>query len=239
MADLVSVVLPTYNERENIGPLIEGILAHVERPVEVIVVDDDSPDGTWQVVQAVAERDPRVRLLRRIGERGLTSALTAGIGQSRGSVVAWMDCDLSMPPEVLPALLAATDQADLAAGSRYVPGGADEGHSLTGRLFSRTINLAASLLLGWQIKDYTSGFLAVRRPVFDRIALRGDYGEYCIDLLARAQRLGFTVREVPYRCAPRRQGESKTAANAAGYIRRGWKYVVTILRLRFETSEVS
>jgi len=230
---LASVVLPTYNERENIGELIERTLASVQQPGEGIVVDDDSPDGTWQIVQVTAERDPRIRLLRRMDERGLTSALMAGIGLAQGDVVAWMDCDLSMPPELLPTLLAATGQADVVAGSRYVPGGRDDGRSLTGQLFSRTINLAASLLLGWQIKDYTSGFLAVRRSVFDRIPLRGDYGEYCIDLLARAQRLGFTVREVPYHCAPRLRGQSKTATNAIGYIKRGWKYVVTILRLRF------
>jgi dolichol-phosphate mannosyltransferase len=230
---MVSVVLPTYDERQNIQPLIEGILTHVKRPVEIVVVDDDSPDGTWQVVQDMAGQDPRIHLLRRMDERGLTSALMAGIRSSRGEVIAWMDCDLSMPPEVLPALLAATDEVDLALGSRYVRGGADVGHSLVGRLFSRTINLAASLFLGWGVKDYTSGFLAVRREVFDQITLRGDYGEYCIDLLARAQKLGFSVREVPYQCVPRMRGESKTAANALGYIRRGWKYVVTVLRLRF------
>lgn len=232
---LVSAVLPTYDERENIGPLIDGILAHVQRPVEVVVVDDDSPDGTWQVVQEMAHQDSRIQLIRRTDERGLTSALMTGIRQSRGDVIVWMDCDLSMPPEVLPALLAATDEVDLAVGSRYVSGGADVGHSLVGQLFSRTINLAASLLLGWEIKDYTSGFLAVRRHVFDQITLRGDYGEYCIDLLARARRQGFTIREVPYHCVPRLRGESKTATNPWGYIRRGWKYVLTVLRLRFTT----
>jgi glycosyltransferase involved in cell wall biosynthesis len=232
--ELVSVVLPTYNERENIGLLIEGILAHVRPPVEVIVVDDNSPDGTWQLVQETASRDPRVALLRRTNERGLTTALVAGIGQARGALVAWMDCDLSMPPEVLPRLIQATREADLAVGSRYLPGGADVGHSLPGRSFSRTINLAASLFLGRGITDWTSGFLVVRRPVFDRVSLRGDYGEYCIDLLARARRLGFTVREIPYRCVPRQRGESKTATNVMGYFRRGFKYVVTIVRLWLE-----
>jgi dolichol-phosphate mannosyltransferase len=113
---LVSVVLPTYNERENIGLLIEGILKHVQRPVEVVVVDDDSPDGTWQVVQSMAGKDGRVRLIRRTTERGLTSALMAGIRASRGQVIAWMDCDLSMPPEVLPDLLEVTERVDLAVG---------------------------------------------------------------------------------------------------------------------------
>jgi glycosyltransferase involved in cell wall biosynthesis len=230
-SSLVSVVLPTYDERDNIGVLIERILAHVHRSVEIVVVDDDSPDGTWQLVEAMAEEDARIRLLRRTDERGLTSALMAGIGLARGDVIAWMDCDLSMPPEVLPSLLDATNEVDIAVGSRYVRGGADVGHSLVGQLFSRTINLWASLLLGWDVKDYTSGFLAVRRPVFDQIDLRGDYGEYCIDLLARAQRLGYTIREIPYHCVPRLEGESKTATNALGYIRRGWKYVLTVLRL--------
>jgi len=199
----LTVILPTYNERENIPILIDGILRHVKTPVQVLVVDDDSPDGTWQVVQEIAAREPRVRLLHRTTERGLTSAIWAGIRAADTDAVSWMDCDLAMPPEVIPALLARlAEGADIALGSRYVPGGSDPGHSLMARVFSVTINLFASLLLGWRVRDYTSGFIATRRTVFDlptgqhgepvepaecgRITLRGDYGEYCIDLLARA-----------------------------------------------------
>ena len=231
----VSVVLPTFNERDNIGPLIQALLTHlVDALPEIIVVDDDSPDGTWQVVAEMAGKDERIRLLRRQDERGLTSAIAAGIDQARGDVVVWMDCDFSMPPEVVPQLVAALDEGyDLAAGSRYVRGGHDVGHSWTGRAFSWTINAAASLCLGWQVRDYTSGFIAARRQVFDRITLQGDYGEYCIDLLYRAGRLGLRIREIPYTCTPRLSGESKTAANAWGYVRRGTKYATTILRLRF------
>ncbi|MGQ9567586.1 MAG: polyprenol monophosphomannose synthase [Anaerolineae bacterium] len=228
----VSVVLPTYNERDNIGPLIQALLAQVQEPVEVWVVDDDSPDGTWQVVQALAEEDPRVHLLRRVGERGLTSALAAGIAASRGEVVVWMDCDFSMPPEVVPRLVAALGGADVAVGSRYVRGGQDVGHSWMARAFSWAINLFASLLLGWGVRDYTSGFVAARREVLERIPLRGDYGEYCIDFLYRAQRAGCRVVEIPYTCAERASGESKTGANVLDYLRRGWKYVWTVLRLR-------
>ncbi|MGQ9593581.1 MAG: polyprenol monophosphomannose synthase [Anaerolineae bacterium] len=228
----VSVVLPTYNERDNIGPLIQALLAQVQEPVEVWVVDDDSPDGTWQVVQALAEEDPRVHLLRRVGERGLTSALAAGIAASRGEVVVWMDCDFSMPPEVVPRLVAALGGADVAVGSRYVRGGQDVGHSWMARAFSWAINLFASLLLGWGVRDYTSGFVAALREVLERIPLRGDYGEYCIDFLYRAQRAGCRVVEIPYTCAERASGESKTGANVLDYLRRGWKYVWTVLRLR-------
>jgi dolichol-phosphate mannosyltransferase len=229
----VSVVLPTYDERENIGPLIEALLDNLaDVPTEIVVVDDDSPDGTWQVVADIAERDERVRLLHRVDERGLTSAIVAGIGQARGDIVVWMDCDFSMPPEVVPQLVATADQGyDLAAGSRFVRGGRDIGHSWTGRVFSWTINFFASLLLGWQVRDYTSGFIAARRHIFDHITLQGDYGEYCIDLFHRTRRLGFRIKEIPYDCVPRERGESKTALNVWGYLRRGIKYVTTILRL--------
>jgi dolichol-phosphate mannosyltransferase len=233
----LTVILPTYNERENIPILIEGILRSVTTPVQVLVVDDNSPDGTWQVAEEIAEAEPRVRLLRRITERGLTSAIWAGIQAADTDAVSWMDCDLAMPPEVIPQLLdRLAGGADVAVGSRYVRGGSDPGHSLTARAFSITINLFASMLVGWNVRDYTSGFIAARRGIFDLpgspgITLQGDYGEYCIDLLARAQMAGLKVQEVPYTCGARLSGESKTGSNPMDYIRRGWKYVLTTLRL--------
>jgi dolichol-phosphate mannosyltransferase len=233
----ITIVLPTFNERDNIVPLIRrGLAALADYQVEMLVVDDASPDGTWRVVADLAEKESRVRLIRRTQERGLTSAIATGIAQAQGTRVGWMDCDLSMPPEDLPRLAAAlSDGVDLAVGSRYIPGGRDIGHSWVGRAFSRTINLAASLLLDGRITDYTSGFILARRPVLDNIQLRGDYGEYCIDLLYRAIRAGYNVVEVPYHCVPRASGESKTATHPVGYIIRGWNYVVTILRLRLRS----
>lgn len=233
----ISIVLPTFNEAGNIGPLIDRTLAalgHTPGGVEVVVVDDNSPDGTWRLVAQKAQADPRVRLIHRTGESGLTSAIQRGIREARGRWVGWMDCDLSMPPEDWPQLAAAlAGGADIAVGSRYVPGGGDVAHSLTGRLFSRIINLWAGLVLVWSIKDYTSGFILARRQIFDEIDLRGDYGEYCIDLLYRAHRAGYAIRELPYLCVPREAGESKTAANMWGYLTRGVNYVTTVLRLRF------
>jgi dolichol-phosphate mannosyltransferase len=229
----VTVVLPTYNERDNIVLLIEGILAHVDPAPEILVVDDDSPDGTWRIVGELAQEHPTVRLIRRVDERGLTSAISRGIAEADGSVVVWMDTDLSMPPDRIPDLLAALEDADLAIGSRYVEGGRDVGHSFAAVAFSRTINFFAGLFLGFTVRDYTSGFLAVRKEVFDRISLRGDYGEYCIDLLYRAKKLGYRLEEVPYDCVERHAGESKTATNVLGFFTRGSNYVITILRLRF------
>jgi dolichol-phosphate mannosyltransferase len=229
----VSVVLPTYNERDNIGPLIEAILANLDQSTQIIVVDDDSPDGTWQVAQEMATNDERIELLRRTDERGLTSALNAGIARARGDIIAWMDCDLSMPPDKLPELVEALAECDLAIGSRYVKGAKDVGHSFAGRAFSWIMNFCTSLLLGFAIRDYTSGFIAAKRELFDQITLRGDYGEYCIDLLHRARKKGFKIQEIPYYFVPRKSGESKTATRIGDYFRRGIKYVILVLRLRF------
>ncbi|OQY26051.1 MAG: hypothetical protein B6I38_11820 [Anaerolineaceae bacterium 4572_5.1] len=210
----ISIVLPTFNERDNISPLIERTLTALsDYELEIVVVDDDSPDGTWQLVAEKAKSDPRVRLIRRVDERGLTSAIQRGITEARGDRVGWMDCDLSMPPEDWPKLAALlANGADVAVGSRYV---------------------AAGLALDWGIKDYTSGFILARKEVFSKISLQGDYGEYCIDLLYRAKKAGFSVQEAPYVCVPREAGESKTALNAWGYVTRGVNYVKTVGRLRF------
>jgi dolichol-phosphate mannosyltransferase len=138
-----------------------------------------------------------------------------------------------MPPEEWPRLAEALRQgAGMAVGSRYVPGGGDVAHSWTGRTFSRVINIWAGLLLDWSIKDYTSGFILGRKEIFEKIDLRGDYGEYCIDLLYRAKKAGYPIRELPYLCIPREAGESKTATTMWGYLRRGVNYVKTIWKLR-------
>jgi dolichol-phosphate mannosyltransferase len=234
----ISIVLPTYNEAGNIELLIDRTLRTLGSypgGVEVVVVDDDSPDATWRLVNEKMAADARVRLIHRKDERGLTSAISRGIHEARGRWVGWMDCDLSMPPEDWPHLAAAlANGADMAVGSRYVPGGGDVAHSFSGRLLSRIINVWAGLVLAWSIKDYTSGFILGRREIFDKIDLRGDYGEYCIDMLYRTTRAGYTIRELPYLCVPREVGQSKTATNIGGYLTRGINYVITVLRLRFK-----
>ena len=121
--------------------------------------------------------------------------------------------------------------ADVAIGSRYAPGGRDARGDRMAVTFSAVINRGARLLLGGPVRDYTTGFVAARRAVLDQVRLRGDYGEYCIDFLARARRKGCRIVEVGYVCQPRAAGQSKTAPSFWGFIRRGRKYVTTILRL--------
>ena len=229
----VSVILPTFNERDNIGPLITRIGEALEESYEILVIEDDSPDRTWEVVEEFASRDSHIKLYRRMHERGLTSAIREGINRARGDIVVWMDCDLSMPPELIPRLIAQIPSCDLAIGSRYVAGGKDLGHSFLNSLGSRLLCLACSLFLNSGIKDYTSGFIAAKKDVVRDLGLKGDYGEYCIRLLYQAVRKGYRVMEIPYTLVPRISGQSKTATNPFGLLWRGRKYFYTLLELRF------
>ncbi|MGQ9672344.1 MAG: polyprenol monophosphomannose synthase [Candidatus Aminicenantales bacterium] len=234
----LSVILPTYNERENIGPLVRQIYGATGEETEVIVVDDDSPDRTWAVVEAMRSEYPNLKLIRRRRKSGLVSALNEGIANSSGEVVAWMDCDLSMPPSKLRDLCQGiVDGYDMAIGSRFVPGGGVEiitGSQDTALAFfmSYVLNFFIQRLLGKRIKDYTSGFIALRRSVLDRIPLRGDYGEYFIELSYRALRLGYRILEIPYLSLARRKGTSKTGTHFFHYLKRGSKYVWRTLKLK-------
>ena len=235
----VSVVLPTFNEKENIPPLILDIQSQLNnQEYEIIVVDDDSPDGTWKVVQELEEKDDRIHILRRCGRSGLVSAISEGIDMSTGDVVVWMDADLSMPPEKIKDLLGKIDDGyDLSVASRYVPGGGmviieKSQDSFLAIFLSLFMNVVIQRMLDPSFKDYTSGFVAVRRKVLEDIELRGDYGEYFIDFIYRAIKKGYKIAEVPYVCGARKYGVSKTGTNIVQYLYRGRKYLWTALRLR-------
>lgn len=235
----VSVILPTYNEKNNIGPLINAVLAATGKKAEILVVDDDSPDGTWRIAEQSARNLPNLRLNRRIGKKGLVSALNDGITDAHGDIIIWMDCDLSMPPEKIKDLLACIGRgADMAVGSRFMPGGGVEiitgsADTLTAFLMSRLLNAFIRTVLFSSFRDYTSGFIAVKRKVLAGRPLKGDYGEYFIDLVYRALKRGYAVEEIPYICRARREGVSKTGTNIFHYLKKGLKYIGLTLKLRF------
>jgi len=231
-----SVVLPTYNERDVIVDVVAEILEAVG-DVEVLVVDDDSPDRTWEIVDSAFASDGRAHALRRIGRRGLPSAIAEGIASTKGDVVVWLDADGSMPADVIPRLVAATADADVAVASRYAAGGKDPGESTARIMASRAINTFGTLWLGGPVRDWTSGFVAARRMALDRVPIRADhaYGDYCIDFLHRACRQGLRVVEVPYACVERRAGTTKTSSSLRRFAALGLRYVHTIRRLRRES----
>lgn len=236
----VSIVLPTYNEKDNIIPLISRINESLnDTSHEVIVVDDDSPDGTSEVVENYKISNSNdISLIRRKGQTCLTSAIVEGIRSAKGDVVVWMDADLSMPPEKINDLLGRIyDGYDISVGSRYVPGGGmviieKSKDSMLSALLSFFMNYVIQKVLDPSFKDYTSGFAAVRKEVFNKIELRGDYGEYFIDFIYRAIKLNYKIVEVPYISTAREYGESKTGTNFFEYFKRGKKYIWTTIRLK-------
>jgi dolichol-phosphate mannosyltransferase len=226
----VSIVLATFNERENILETIAGIFENLGRSTEVIVVDDDSPDGTWKLAQEL--NDPRVKVIRRVGTRGLASAFNRGIIESRGSIIGWMDADMCMPPAMLPGMVKLLDEYDVVVGSRYAPGGRDDRVWLRAAA-SRMINGLARLVLGYGIRDYDSGFVVLRRTVFDKVTvIPTGYGAYFMEFLYGCRRKGLTVREVPYTFRDRQKGISKSAPSLWRFFRTGVQYVIRIFVAR-------
>jgi dolichol-phosphate mannosyltransferase len=211
------VCVPTYNERENLEPMIEALRRVLEREPDahVLVIDDASPDGTGELADGLSGEQAFVHVLHRERKEGLGPAYVAGFEWALGNgaeLVATIDCDFSHDPADLPRLLAATSRAGIALGSRYVPGGGTENWGALRRFVSRGGSLYARTILGIPVHDTTSGFKVYRREVLQavdpaRIESRG-YA-FQIETVFRAIRAGFTVEEVPIRFADRTEGGSK------------------------------
>ena len=230
----VSVVLSTYNEKENIRNTINAILKNVGPSTEIVVVDDDSPDGTWKIVEEMQKDNKNIKLLRRMNKRDLASAISDGIKLSNGDIIVLMDSDSTQPPSSIPELLGYLGDYDIAIGSRYVKGGKDL-RSFDRVFTSLLFNLFASIFLGFSVRDYTTGFVAAKRNVVDKIGIidRG-YGEYCVDFLYQAKKRGFKIKEVPYVFSTRKFGETKTAPNIITLLRHGLSHGIKVLKLRFQ-----
>jgi len=238
----VSIIMPTYNEVGNIEKLIlesvNSINEYGIKNIEVIVVDDNSPDKTWQVAENIKCTDADINVIRRMKEPGLTNSLNEGIHNATKDIIVWLDCDFSHPPEKIPQLLFMLNQGyDIVVNSRYTIGAGEDRKGKGGTLqllLSRGLNWTIRFLLYPSFSDYTSGFIAVKRVVFNDITLRGDYGEYFVDFIYRVLKKGkYKVCELPFVAPPRQSGESKTGNNFIDYIKRGRKYIFTVLRLRW------
>ena len=207
------VVVPTFNERANIDELVERTLAVPD--VDLLVVDDGSPDGTGERLDELASHEPRLRVLHRPRKSGLGSAYRAGLGlglEEGYDVLVEMDADLSHDPGVLPTLLAATVTHDLVIGSRYVPGGGVENWPWHRRTLSAGGNLYVRLLTGIPVRDATSGFRAYRAEVLRAIrlgALRSDGYSFQLETALQTWRAGFRTAEVPITFVERVAGASK------------------------------
>jgi dolichol-phosphate mannosyltransferase len=222
------VVIPTYNEAENIALLIPA-LREAAPEVDILVVDDGSPDGTGDIAAAMEG----VRVLRRPGKLGLGTAYIQALSQLLDEGyerLAHMDADLSHDPKVLPRLLEALDTYDAVIGSRYVAGGAVENWGIHRRILSRTANFVAGMILGMSLPDATSGFRAYRREVLQAIDLPSIKSEgyvFLVEMAYRTQQKGFRLGSVPITFREREHGVSKMSIREA---RQGF---TNLLRIRF------
>ena len=214
----VWVVLPTYNERDNLEPVVTGVRRALE-PVapehRLLIVDDSSPDGTGRLADELAAADAAVRVLHRPRKQGLGQAYIAGFGVALAegaALVIEMDADLSHDPAHRPAMIDAARDADLVVGSRYVTGGEVRNWGATRRLVSRGGCWYARFVLGLDVRDLTGGFKCFRREVLEAIDLgrvRSQGYAFQVELTYRAVQQGFRVREVPITFTDRRVGQSK------------------------------
>ncbi len=225
------VCLPTYNERENLEPMVRALGAH---GVRVLVVDDNSPDGTGEIADRLAAELDYVDVLHRERKQGLGPAYLAGFRHALASdaeLVLEMDCDFSHDPADVPRLIAAAENADVVLGSRYVPGGRVENWGVVRRFVSAGGSLYARLFLAVPIRDLTGGFKCFRREVLERLDLDRIHAKgyaFQIELTYRSLRAGFVVTEVPIRFADREVGSSKMSR--AIVLEAVWK--VPLMRLR-------
>jgi dolichol-phosphate mannosyltransferase len=217
----VVMVIPTYQEADNLAWVV-GRLRAAQPDVDVLVVDDDSPDGTGDIADGLAAADPAVRVVHRTAKAGLGAAYLHGFRVALGAgydVVGEMDADGSHQPEQLDRLLAGLRDADLVIGSRWVPGGSVVNWPLRRQLLSRGGNLYVRMLLGVSVRDATAGYRLFRRATLEKIDLGSVQSAgyvFQTDLVARTLAAGLTVREVPIEFVERVRGDSKMSGAVAG-----------------------
>jgi dolichol-phosphate mannosyltransferase len=213
------MVVPTYNERDRLGELVDALFETAARAglaLEVVIVDDNSPDGTGRVADELA-RTRRMQVVHRSGKLGLGTAVVAGFAVASAGIVGVMDADFSHPPSLVPALFEAMrgHDADLVVASRYVPGGSTPNWPYRRRLLSRVACLLARPLS--PIRDAASGYFLIRASIARRVTIKAGGFKICLELVVRAWPTRLV--EVPYRFDDREAGESKMSLReAAGYL---------------------
>lgn len=208
------VIIPTYNEKENLPRIVPDVLAQ-DGCLSVLVVDDNSPDGTGALADAMAAANPRIHVLNRPGKAGLGKAYLAGFAWAMErdyDRILEMDADYSHHPRYIPDILAASQKADLVLGSRYISGVNVINWPMSRLILSYCANVYARMVTGVQVRDLTGGFKCFRREVLAAIdldAVRSNGYAFQIEMTFRAQRNGFTVVEIPIIFTDREHGQSK------------------------------
>ena len=229
MSNKISIILSTYNEGYIIEETIKVIFNNVNN-VEVVLVDDNSTDGTFEKVSRL--NNPNIKLFSR-NSKGLASAFLLGLINTEGDVVGWFDSNMPSLIKKVPEMLKELEENDLVILSRFVPGGKDE-RSKHRVLSSQIINYICRIFLGSEIKDYTSSlFLMNRKSLKFAVPICYGHGEFFIEFLYKLKKQGIKIKEIPYTHPPDYEGMSKTATNAFRFIKLGLDYIIRIIICRF------
>jgi dolichol-phosphate mannosyltransferase len=227
------IVIPTYNEIENIHILLDAVLSSAPN-LHVIIVDDNSPDGTGQAADKLSATDERILVIHREGKLGLGTAYIAGFKRAlaeEADLIMEMDADFSHDPVYIPKLIAAAQNADVAIGSRYVPGGATPDWGLGRKVISRGGSLYAKIILGLRVNDLTGGFKCFQRGVLEAIDLDAVHSSgysFQIEMNYKTSQKGFRITEVPIVFPDRRVGKSKMSRHIVT------EAMTMVPRLRYE-----
>jgi dolichol-phosphate mannosyltransferase len=227
----LSVIVPTYNESKNIIGILDSLRKHLPIGIdtEIIVVDDNSPDGTGNIVEEYAknskkENSQSVQIIHRKTERGLSSAILAGINYAKGDAVVVMDSDFSHPPQTIPKMIEELQKSecDVVVASRYVNGGSVKGWPFKRKMISKGATKIARHGLGIKIKDPMSGFFAFKRNIINNIKFDAIGYKILLEILVKAR--GIKVKEIPYEFINRKEGSSKLDTSVAiDYVKSLWK----------------
>ena len=232
MSNKISIILSTYNEGYIIEETIKVIFNNVNN-VEVVLVDDNSTDGTFEKVSRL--NNPNIKLFSR-NKKGLAAAFLRGLINTEVDVVGWFDSNMPSLIKKVPEMLKELEENDLVILSRFVPGGKDE-RSKHRVLSSQIINYICRIFLGSEIKDYTSSlFLMNRKSLKFAVPICYGHGEFFIEFLYKLKKQGIKIKEIPYTHPPDYEGMSKTAANIFRFIKLGIDYIIRIIICRFRNN---
>jgi dolichol-phosphate mannosyltransferase len=255
----LSIILPTLNEADNIGPLISDLnsLFSSKVELEIIVIDDLSTDDTAHQVNMLSSQFKNLLFFQRAKPDGLVNAIKYGISQAQGKYICWMDADGSMPASTLLEMWnVKSENFDIIIASRFISGGGFKGVTENSRnpikvwrilkqsndsylamVLSRILNIYLRVLFSNRIKDYTSGFILIQKAKLRINFLQGIYGEYFPIFLFKSDRIGLKVHEIPYINLPRKHGKSKTGTTLTQLIRTGIPYVTSSFKTKFSFDE--
>ena len=226
----ISIILSTYNEKLVIEETIRELIKHIEN-VEIVVVDDNSPDGTFEILKKIDY--PKLKIFSRKKTKGLASAFLLGVINSNGSIIGWLDSNMGVLAQKFPQMISNLDSSDIVLLSRYVDGGSDQ-RNIVRVIASQMINYVARFLLRSKIKDLSSGIFVMKREVLlDVVPIATGHGEFFVEFLYKAEKRGNKISEIPYDHPVDIEGNSKSFPSLSKFLLFGFFYILRLVQIIF------